>query len=287
MDNANKALKAQVLQWLEIVKDDLTTSKILYLANRYRNSYYFFQQAVEKANKALALYAGFTEKELKEISHNQFKIFRKQINEQANGVEQLVTALEQFPLLSDQTIFKQFDFKEHHKSLMESVSFIDSLKNIDLIHIPIGDIDHLLNLIDETASVDLDLPAHTDPVYRQMLFELSDLMGKIEIKEGETTKAEFDALINDESNNAVLIKLIRYEQRIMKLLVSVEVTFGIMAYFTTRHNDTTRYVKDGISPMKIYTKKLPLVLRQEELMQYFEVALTDFYKIINMKPFTL
>lgn len=50
--------------WLDIAKEDLQAAKILYLAKQHRNSYYFFQQSVEKANKAFAIYLGFKEERL-------------------------------------------------------------------------------------------------------------------------------------------------------------------------------------------------------------------------------
>jgi len=94
MKTKEELLTELVIQWLAISKEDLQAAKILYLANQYRNSYYFFQQAVEKANKALALFVGFTEEELrKEIGHNQLKIFRKQITNQETGVRELVDIL--------------------------------------------------------------------------------------------------------------------------------------------------------------------------------------------------
>ncbi|MDO1499447.1 HEPN domain-containing protein [Winogradskyella maritima] len=50
--------------WLNIALNDLESAILLHRNGKYRNSYFLFQQASEKANKAAALFSGdFTEKE--------------------------------------------------------------------------------------------------------------------------------------------------------------------------------------------------------------------------------
>ena len=67
-------IKDKINLWIQVAQNDLEDAKVLYSSKRYRNSFYLFPQSVEKANKALGLFYGKTEKDLKGYSHNQMKI---------------------------------------------------------------------------------------------------------------------------------------------------------------------------------------------------------------------
>lgn len=181
---------------------------------------------------------------------------------------------------------KTIDLKVQHKALLDYISFFDTVKNLDLIHISIDEIDFLLNEIDAVED-DIDFKDNLGAFNKEVLFEISDLFGKIEVKDGEITKAEFDKMIHDPQQQAMFIKLVKYLQRFTASFARVQFSFIIMAFFTTKHNNFARYIDGDTNPMKIYTKRLPLVRRQEELMHYFEDALNELYRLIQLKPFQL
>ena len=64
--------------WIDLSLSDLKSSKLLYDNSQFRTSYFFFQQATEKANKALALLGGLlSETELKNNSAVALIIYLK------------------------------------------------------------------------------------------------------------------------------------------------------------------------------------------------------------------
>lgn len=81
--------------FLNLTKDDLKSSKLLYKENQYRTSYFFFQQAVEKANKAYGLHSGLIgENDLQKISHDQFKIHKKDLINQEEEYKKFLLLFE-------------------------------------------------------------------------------------------------------------------------------------------------------------------------------------------------
>ena len=76
----------------------------------FRQSYFLFQQATEKANKAHALKFGLAkEEDLKDMGHNQFKMDRKYV---ANKIEELDSLLKQSNNLPAKLDKKHKDLKK-------------------------------------------------------------------------------------------------------------------------------------------------------------------------------
>ncbi|MCD5969400.1 HEPN domain-containing protein, partial [Riemerella anatipestifer] len=62
--------------FIELAKNDIESSEILFKYKKFSNSIYFYHQAVEKVVKYLGLQIGIiNENELKRISHNPLKVF--------------------------------------------------------------------------------------------------------------------------------------------------------------------------------------------------------------------
>ncbi|MCD6371860.1 MAG: HEPN domain-containing protein, partial [Candidatus Aenigmarchaeota archaeon] len=74
---------------LEIAKKDLESAKILYKNNLYPQAVFFFQQSVEKANKALGLMLKLVkEDELKNyIRHKPIKIYGRIFRNKLREIE--------------------------------------------------------------------------------------------------------------------------------------------------------------------------------------------------------
>ncbi len=117
--------------WIDLSLSDLKSSKLLYENGHFRTSYFFFQQATEKANKALALLGGLlSENELKEnIKHDQLKIYRKTLVKQEN---QIKSFLKLYPDHENNEIIPESKIQNFQQSLLHSVSLIDSFRNYDL-----------------------------------------------------------------------------------------------------------------------------------------------------------
>ncbi len=122
--------------WTDISLSDLNSSRLLYENGHYRTSYFFFQQATEKANKAVAILGGeFNEKELRRISHNQLQIYKKLCINEEQDVKELLELFESFPQIGNHKIFENTNFIKFRKSLIDHFDFIDGLKNFVIGHI--------------------------------------------------------------------------------------------------------------------------------------------------------
>ena len=121
--------------WLNIALNDLESAILLHRNGKYRNSYFLFQQASEKANKAAVLFSSdFTEKEIEETSHDQFKIPRKIMVQKEEKMKSAIELLESYPMPKDLEPLSHNSFAKHHKSISEAIcsivqasSFNDSL----------------------------------------------------------------------------------------------------------------------------------------------------------------
>ena len=64
--------------WIDVASHDIEACKVLRDNKLYAQSLFYFQQSVEKCSKYIGLeIGGFSNKELKEISHNPIKLFKK------------------------------------------------------------------------------------------------------------------------------------------------------------------------------------------------------------------
>ena len=64
--------------WIDAAAHDIKACKVLCDNRLYAQSLFHFQQSVEKCSKYIGLeIGGFSDKELKEISHNPIKLFKK------------------------------------------------------------------------------------------------------------------------------------------------------------------------------------------------------------------
>ncbi len=87
-----------VNSFLKLAKGDLRSSKILYKEKLFPQSIYFFQQAVEKANKALVIYADFlTLSDAQKVSHNHSMLVRQVLRIQSAEIEGVIAAKDRVP----------------------------------------------------------------------------------------------------------------------------------------------------------------------------------------------
>ena len=64
--------------WIDVASHDIEACNVLRNNKLYAQSLFYFQQSIEKCSKYIGLeMGGFSDKELKEISHNPIKLFKK------------------------------------------------------------------------------------------------------------------------------------------------------------------------------------------------------------------
>ncbi len=270
--------------WIDLSISDLKTSRLLYEHEHFRNSYFYFQQATEKGNKALALLIGiFEEEDLKKIGHDQFKIYKKALVKQKESIQSFIEKLKPFPKVLNHKILSQIKFDECDKSLEESAIFIDSLRKLDLKHISTTELNCLLQHLKTIKAVEIKVPENLEKALKEYILDVADLIGQLETKETVELKLNFLKVINDEKLYNLIIN-----QRIPLILmmwidlVFINVTLYCCAIVTIQHSSSTRYPVNGTNPDDIYTKQLPIVEKQGDFMDLLDEALYRFKKISSI-----
>ena len=268
--------------WTELALSDLNSSQLLHDNKHYRTSYFFFQQATEKANKAFALFAGqLTQKDFKDIQHDQLKIFRKTIVKQESELKTLIQVLEPLKNISDHKLISTTNLKEYGKSLLDSVQHIDTLRNHDLINISLIDLSYLLRQLKKAKETKIKIPVNYEKKFKNVLLSVADWVGQFETQEAIESKKEILNFINDKDQSKQL-----WEAMVNQIFPSmidiafINLTLYFCAIITIQHSSLSRYPENGRNPQNIYVLKLPLVKKQKEFMNYLQDAINRL-EVIN------
>jgi HEPN domain-containing protein len=267
--------------WIDLSRSDLKSSKLLYDNGHYRTSYFFFQQAAEKANKAFAHFSGvLSDKEIRDTQHDQLKIYRKTMVKQEGEIKTLINALKPYPKVANHIVLQQAYFADYQQTLLQGFNVIDSLRNFDLVNIPTKDLTILLEQLNKVENTKLNFPRDFEVVLKKQMFGVAEWIGQFETQEAIDAKIEFckymDSVDNEKEFNNLIVK------QMLPLLFDltfVNLTLLFCAIITVQHSTLTRYPDDGINPDTIYTKRLPLVKKQIEFMNLLDKALLKITKL--------
>jgi len=162
--------------WIDLAIDDLNSSRILYATKSFRNSYFLFQQSVEKANKAFGLKSGLLKvKDLEDVRHDQFKMYRRYAVKQRDRFNSKLGA----DLLPARG-------KENATAFSEMISVIDSLRDMNLLALGESDLHDLLGLkdqirisdelIEKVKEMDIDLDNEVMSLITKLMLWMNDNM---------------------------------------------------------------------------------------------------------------
>ncbi len=270
--------------WTDISLSDLNSSRLLYENGHYRTSYFFFQQATEKANKAVAILGGeFNEKELRRISHNQLQIYKKLCINEEQDVKELLELFESFPQIGNHKIFENTNFIKFRKSLIDNVDFIDGLKNYDIVHISTKELDSLLKELIKIKDIRITIPHEFDSIFKTKMLAISDWIGKYGTEKALEDKQKLEEILNNNEHYYKLYDIIM--NRIFPLVLDLNFitkTLYFCAIITIQHTSLTRYPENNINPNSLYNKRLPIVKKQNEFMVLLNEAIMRL-KNINEK----
>ncbi len=271
--------------WIDISKDDLVSSRILYENKKYRNSYFLFQQASEKANKAFALLnKTLSETEAKEINHNQTKIYRNSFIKQQKNISETIDLFKNIEIPESLEVFSQKQLKTYEVSLKNSISFIDSLRNCDLINITENTLNEFIIHIKEIQNFQLELPKNFNTIFKNSILEISKWTQQFETEETKISQKEIHDFLNNKKDSKLIFdsfKTVIYP--LMIDIVFISQTLYYCAILTIQHSSLSRYPSDGVNPENIYIKSLPIVNKQIEVIEFLEEAILRMEKINNRK----
>jgi len=279
-----KDMNETVKTWTDISLSDINSSRLLYENRHYRTSYFLFQQASEKANKALALLSGeFTEEELRKFSHDQLRIYKEMSLNQGIKIDRLISLFEQQPKISNHKIIEKTNLIGFHNSLKDGANFIVGLKEYDLVNISTKDLNLILKQLTRLKNTQIEIPIDFESAFKTTMLDIADWIGQFGTEKAISEKANIEKLISDEEQSNQLYDLMI--NRIFPLLIDlvfVNMTLYMCAMITIQHSSLTRYSKENINPDLIYTKRLPVVKKQKEFMDLLN-EVTLIIKRINQE----
>ncbi|HLP13825.1 MAG TPA: HEPN domain-containing protein [Flavobacteriales bacterium] len=269
------------LDLLNIALNDIKSANALYAKRLYAQSYFSFQQAAEKANKAYGLFSGIiTEAELKEdIRHNQLKIYRKGIIKEKSEIEQLRQMLANRPDVAKHDLMKTEQIEKYFNQLNEGLKFHDSAKQVDLLNCAENELLAYLEMIEELYNVRIRRSKETDSVIDSIIALNKDFADKFY---SESAKNELYEGLKQE-NKADLYSTMYMVTNAQLKTVFINYTFYFCALITIRHNNLARYPDGGLNPLAFYTKKNMCVKYQPDFVWYLEKGVLALKKFIEGK----
>lgn len=269
---------------LHIAKMDLQASRVLYEKGLYPQSIFYFQQSVEKACKTFALFTDqVTEKELpNKIGHEAVKIYEKAIEHQVNRFKQLEQDLNKLPELKSTAFLKDFDAGKSLKEFEHSSAEIKEIKEgkDDLIFISSRDIRSILKEIRFTNK-DLERGKRrlskfkiSERAWNKMKIELLELYNVLS-KYDSTQYEEMKNYVNKEDTRLIMEKSIKDLLEPLFVTLPLSVSLYYLAVITLPHSIITRYPLKDLTPVKIYTIKLPIVRMLPKLCEVLDNVFTD------------
>ena len=269
------------LNLLEISRSDINSSRILYNNSLHSQSYFYFQQASEKANKALWLLLGVYHKhELQRIGHNQFKPLRKSAFEMKTQIELLESIDDNLTFLSEHPVFKEIDLKDYRKEVESSVKFFDELHQYDLVNIDETELDEILDSLREMENIDFKLPLDFDKNFKALLLDQASWFEKFN-SEGENQSKSIREILKDENEYQKFKKSCIDYCKIALELLYCQMCLMYCSFLTIRHSSATRYpnFKEETNPLDIYTDDLPIVKMQKAFLEHLEKAISKLIHI--------
>ena len=277
-------IRVRVKQWLDVAKNDLRSSRILYYAGVYNNSYFLFQQAVEKANKTYAFWAEvITEAQFEDIGHNPLIIYKRTLERKIGETKHLIKALDRFPNAKKNPLLKEMNFHKYYRSLKDSLHILEAMKKEKYDFITEEDIYEFIENTDEFADAEIELPHYSSTEFKENLKNIGDLITAFNPEDSDGSKAEFERLISSKDGIIAFHKLLKLQVQLGVSTSFIEYVFVISAFLTVNHVSSTRYIEGDQHPMKIYTKKLPVVDLQPEIMDMFENGVLEFEWLLGFK----
>jgi hypothetical protein len=271
--------------FLLIAKKDLKASQVLYEARLYAQSYFFFQQATEKAVKSLYAFIGTANsKEIFDVRHNVFKLQHKEIEQTKKRNEAVKAIVEIMPFFEKLDYITQKQTEQKNKDLDDTMLLISELKQYDLINIPSRDLTKYLKHIESIKLRKLKTPNEAAELFKK---EIDNFILNIE-NEGSPKAVWFAKLIKNEWEYLSLDSrfILDIVESILESLniAKVHIVFHYCSLLTIQHSSITRYFDNrnpGPLPSEIYTKKLPVVRLQPKFMKHLNEAMNGFQEFIT------
>lgn len=256
---------------IEIALNDIRSASLLYDKKLYAQSFFLFQQASEKANKAYGLCVGLiTEKEAKEsIGHNQLKIHRKAVVAEQKELESTLKILANNPDVANHTYLKGKDIGAYSERLQEGLKFHDSAKQKELLNYTQESLDYFLDAIEELCYLRFKLGKKAK---ENVLNELKNYEDFGKSFFAEKDKMDLIEAMKEDNRDQLISVVQQFSKHQIKSLFML-VTFYFCAIVTIRHSTLSRYPDETNNPLTFYSRSNPSVKNQPYFIYYLKRAL--------------
>jgi HEPN domain-containing protein len=271
-----------VRELISISKSDLKASRILMENGLFPQSYFSFQQAVEKANKSFGILGGAIDKDdLLDLGHNQIKIYKKAVDKQKQMLLEHQEIIKPFEHLTKHEFYKSIKFEEYLEKINKANRVYDSFGNYDLVNIDLEVVDYfILELTNIKNEKIREMEEGDKDVIMMHLNQYADFIGTFGSQEAADQKQQ---IINYSNSTDGQNEFTGMVYKIVKLVVDVafiNMTLYFFAILTERHVSRTRYIFGADkSPSELYNQNTPLNTRLPEMISLLESALIKLERL--------
>ncbi len=261
--------------FLEIALKDLQSAYLLYENKMYSQSFFLFQQASEKANKALGLsIEGLSENKVLGIQHNQIKIHSITASSQLSQIESTIKKLANHPEITNHELFNKIDFNSYIQILKNSVSHLNSIKKDDIINLSKYDLVRFIDILEELYNARIILNKKSKEEFLSNLNIYIDF-----IKTFGSANAQNDLLqANTDEQKKELISIVKIAARHQFKMLFIYYSLFLCALITSQHYNLSRYPDETHNPLYFYKKSNPIIKYQLIFMNYLKKAIIMLQK---------
>jgi len=262
-------------QLIEIALRDLKAASILYENKLYAQSYFLFQQASEKSNKAFGISTDLIdEKESKKLSHNQLELLNISANSLLLEIEKFKLRLTENPEIEKHQLINKIDLKSNRNSIIQGLDYIKSLQKIDSLNFSNSDYKYFIETLKELYEFRFKIDRKSlnklkisIDIYLDFIEKFATLNDSIEVKK-----------VFAEENRVAVTGILENFAKHQFRIIFIYYTFFFCAIVTAKHSTSPRYPNNNNNPLLFYRKSNTLVKFQPVLMDYLNLALKMFKK---------
>lgn len=270
--------------WIKIAISDLKSSQLLYANKHYRTSYFFFQQSVEKANKALFMMSSdLEEKDLKNVGHNQIKVYRRKLVEQEKEVGSTINIISSLPNEIKNHELMGFEVMQKNQSnLQELIKSFDGLHNLDLIYVGAPVLKKMYKQIKDVEAINFKIKKVPDSELKNLLLKMKELADKVNTPEAQELKKDYDGYLSDDKKFKEFSNALKKIWAIYLNNIFIGSTLYMCSLITIQHSSISRYPEDDLNPFEIYNLRLPLAKKQPLFMELLDDVLRRMRKVLKV-----
>lgn len=270
-------------KFLLVAKEDLKAAMLLHERKLYAQSFFYFQQATEKTNKAYYLHSGVANAtQVRKAGHDEFKLHKRALNLAKTNKENALKAAGSLPFIGNMKLIDKNKISSDIESLKQTIDAITLMKENYCANIPTNDIKKFLAVLKGSKPKKLKLINNGD---LQLFLTMStDFINALKA-ENSKESITFAEIIEKE--------FLGNREGVTLLLNIIAEAFHyhwycIVAYIcsilTNGHSEKPRYVdikNPGKIPSKLYTGRNAIVRMQPEFMKYLWESINGLIKLIK------